>query len=110
MVKSINQEKDPSGIKTYKYGDFRVEILPYFLYELSINKYWKNGFSTLEHKLIRSNKPLKIKTYSEVRPYKGSLIEREISVLAVTEDFLRENNLPEYSLNVKHKKCKKSGK
>lgn len=98
--------KDHSGIKTYVYKEFQVEELPYFLYEISINKYWKNGFCVLGHKFLKSSKLLDIKQNNIFKRYKDYIIEKGISILGVPYDFIRENNLSIYEKkNVK--KCKK---
>lgn len=103
MGKLISQTKDLSGIKLYVYNGFRIEELPFFLYEVSINKYWKNGFCVLASKLFKSDKLLNIKKYSKIKRYKDYFIEKSITILGVPFDFIRENNLKLYE-PIKRKK------
>lgn len=109
MGRLTAQNKGPSGqdIKTYTYKGFRLEILPYFLYEICINKYWKGGFCTLESKFLKSDKPLKVKVFNQFKYGESFLIEKSITMLGAPYSFIRENNLPEFQLNNKKKKLKK---
>lgn len=99
MVKPINQKKDPSG--TYRYKDYQVEELPYFLYEVSISQYWSNGYALLNHKFIKSNEELKIKNDSIIKRYNNCILEKHISLLGAPHDFVK--SLPEYKLYKKRK-------
>lgn len=103
------QMKDHSGSdpKTYMYNDFRIEVLPYFLYEVCINKYWKWGFCILRRKFFKSDRLLHIKHFNIFKYYKDYIIEKEISLIGAPYEFIRENNLPAYEPNVKKKKFKK---
>lgn len=110
MVRPTAQKKDPSGrdVKTYIYEGFRLEVLPYFLYEVCIDKYWKGGFCILESKFFKSDKLLKIKTFNKFKYEKDFLIEKSITMLGAPYSFIREHNLSEYQLNNKKKKLKKN--
>ena len=50
--------KDRSGQepKTYVYDGSRIEVLPYFLYEVCINKYWKWGFCVLGSRFFKTDR------------------------------------------------------
>lgn len=106
----MTQKKDHSGLetKTYVYEGNRIEVLPYFLYEVCINKYWKNGFCVLGSRFLRTDKLLHIKHGNLLRNYGDCIIEKEISLIGAPYEFIRENNLPVYELNVKNKKLKKN--
>lgn len=103
------QKKDHFGreFNTYIYNGFRVEIMPYFLYEVCINKYWKNGFCVLGSKFLKTEDLLYIHRTNIFKYYKDYIIEKEISLIGVPYKFIRENNLPVYKPNIKNKKLKK---
>lgn len=103
MVKSINQKKDLSGSNIYIYKDFKVEQLPYFLYEVCINKYWKDGFCVLGYKFYKSNKLLDIKKYRITKKYKDYLLEKVIDLVGVPYTFIIENHLKLYEPKKKKK-------
>lgn len=96
--------KDLSGYDLYVYEGFKVEILPYFLYELSISKYWKNGYCLISSKFYKIDKPLSIKHYNVFRKFNGYLIGKELTPIGVTQEFANYNNLQKY---IPKKKIKK---
>ena len=91
MVKNTDQTKNLSG--DYIYNNYDIEILPYFLYEVCINKYWKNGFCLLGHKYFKTDKPLNIKKTSIYKKYKDYLIEKEIILMSAPYEYILKNNL-----------------
>ena len=101
--------KDRSGQepKTYVYDGSRIEVLPYFLYEVCINKYWKYGFCVLGSRFFKTDKLLHIKHKNLLKCYKDHTIEKEIFLVGAPYEFIRENNLPVYEPNIKNKKVKK---
>lgn len=99
--------KDLSGYKTYIYNDSRIEELPYFLYEICINKYWKGGFCVLESRYFKTDEILHIKHKNLFKYYKDYIIAKEISLIGVPYEFIQENNLPIYQPNIKKRKIKK---
>ena len=109
MGEPTHRKKDRSGqeIKTYLYKDNRVEILPYFLYELSINKYWKSGFCSLGRKFFKSDNLIRINKTNIFKKYKDYIIEKEISLIGVPSEFVESNKLPIFELNINKKKLKK---
>lgn len=102
--------KDRSGQepKTYVYDGSRIEVLPYFLYEVCINKYWKWGFCVLGSRFFKTDRLLHIKCRNALKYYKDYVIEKEISLIGAPYEFIRENNLPVYEPNVKKKKSRKN--
>ena len=110
MAKPICLVKDPSGQepKTYVYDGSRIEVLPYFLYEVCIIKYWKYGFCVLGSRFFKTDKLLHIKHKNVLKYYKDYTIEKEIFLVGAPYEFIRENNLPVYKPNVKKKKFKKN--
>lgn len=103
--------KDLSGTdKTYMYDGFRVRECPFFIYEVSLNKYWKNGYSLLSSKLYKSDEYIPIKKHSQCSKKGTYLIEKAISLIGITRDFIREHNLSEYNPNAKFKRKSKKNK
>lgn len=92
MAKPINLENTLTGIKIFE--NQRIETMPYFIYEVSINKYWKNGFCVLGHKFYKSNKLLKTK--DKIRYYDNYIISKEIILLGGPEQFTKD--LPDFKL------------
>lgn len=108
MVKHTCQTNDPSGNKLYDYNGILVEPLSTFIYEITINKYWKNGYCQLGRKLYKSDRLLNISNNSIVIKYNDYTIEKEISLIGVPQEFINEMNLPLYIFK-KTKKLKKHG-
>lgn len=101
--KPINQKKDRSGSETklYIYEGSKIEVLPYFLYEVSIYKYWKNGFCLLGNKFFKTNKPLR--QYNNFKYFKEYFVEKEVSLLGAPIEFIEELNLIIYKPKKKKK-------
>lgn len=100
----------PTIPQIYLFGDSRVEILPYFLYEVSIYKIAKNMAALMASQLYKSDKALTIKKDVTVKKYKDHSIVRYVDVLGVTKEFVEENNLPIYESKVKKKSIKRKKK
>ena len=96
--------------QTYLFGDNRVEIMPYFLYEVSVYKIAKDMVALKASRFYKSNKALTIKKDPTIKKYKDHYIIRYINVLGVTKDFVEESNLPTYESKKKSIKRKKKGK
>ena len=109
MERRTPRMKGPSGIepKYYVYEEQRIGVFPYFVYEVCLYKYWKNGFCMLGSKFYKSSKLLDIKKQREYKRFKEYMIEREITLVAAPYDFIRENDLPEYEPIIKVKKSRK---
>lgn len=86
--------EEPILPTTYLLGDCRVEVMPYFLYEVCIYKITKNRAVLLESKFYKSDKYLNCK--SEIKRYSNFSIVKSADLLAVTEEFVKENKLPIY--------------
>ena len=106
MGKRTHQTNDHSGSKFYKYEGGIVELLPTFTYEVTLSKYWNNGFCQLGSKLYKADRLLHIKDNCIVTKYDGYSIEKEISVIGVPQEFVDEMNLPLY-VSKPNKKLKK---
>ena len=105
----MSRKKDRIGQQppTYLYCDSRIEVLPYFLYEVCIYKYWGWGSCLLGSKFFRTSKPLNIDHFNKSKKYDGYSIDKEISLVGAPYEFIEENKLPMYKPNIKPKKLKK---
>lgn len=111
MGKLICQTNDHSGSKFYKYEDGLVELLPTFTYEVTLSKYWENGFCQLGSKLYRANKLLHIKNNYIITKYEGYYTKKEISLIGVPQEFIDEMHLLLYTpIKKLKKKCTKQKK
>lgn len=106
MGKRTPQTNDHSGSKFYEYEGGIVELLPTFTYEVTLSKYWNNGFCQLGSKLYKADRLLHIKDNCIVIKYDGYSIEKEISLIGVPQEFADEMNLPLY-VSKPNKKFKK---
>lgn len=106
MGKHICQTNVRSGNKFYKYKGELVELFPTFIYEVTLNKYWENGFCQLESKFYKADRLLHIKNNYIVTKYDGYSIGKEISLVGVPQEFIDEKNLSLFipKLNKKSKK------
>lgn len=82
MAKHINQKNYHTGIN--------LEIMPCFVYEVSINKYWKNGFCVLANKFYKSDKLIEVP--DKIRHYDDYIIIREVILLGAPEKFVKKWN------------------
>lgn len=104
MEELINRGRDLTGPKVYIYEGYKIEVSESFIYEVCINKYWKNGYCLLNRILLKSSKPLKsTNTYKYIDT---GIIEREIHLISAPYTFIKEKNLPIYN-NIKRKIKKK---
>ena len=92
---------------SYRFGENRIEPMPYFLYEVSIYKLTKNMACILDSKFYKSDKLLKIKKDVEYKKVKDGSIVRYVDLLGAPMEFIQENNLPIYELRKPSKKKKK---
>lgn len=83
----------PTIPTTYLLHGNRVEIMPYFLYEVSIYKITNNMAFLLDSQLYKSDSFLTIKEVVSTKKYKHYSIVRYVNVLGVTREFVEENNL-----------------
>ena len=96
--------------KTYLLRGNRVEVLPYFLYEVSVYKITKNMAAIMGSQFYKSDKLLTIKNDVTVQKHKDYDIVRYVDILGVTQEFVDENNLPLYEAKQKKKTIKKKKK
>lgn len=97
----------PTVPTTYLFHGDRVEIMPYFLYEVSVYKITKNMAALMGSQFYKSDKPLTIKKDSTIKKYKDYSVIRYVDILGVTKEFVEENNLPIYEIKKKRNKKKK---
>lgn len=92
---------------SYRFGENRIEPMPYFLYEVSVYKIAKNMAGLLDSKFFKSDKLLKIKNEVTCKKFKDYQIVRYVDLLGAPMEFIEENNLPIYELRKPSKKKKK---
>ena len=88
----------------YLIGDNKVEIMPYFLYEVSIYKITKNMASLMDSQLYKSDKVLKVRNDITVKKYRAYSIVSYVTILGVTKEFVEENDLPIYKKKLTKRK------
>jgi hypothetical protein len=95
----------------YRFGESKVEILPYFLYEVTIYKIFKDRAVLLDSALYKACKLLSFKKEVKSKHYKNYSIVKTINLLGVTQDFVDENHLPKYEpIKSKNKPIKSNKK
>lgn len=77
----------------FLFGNDKIEVLPYFLYEVTIYQISKNMVRLLESKYYKSDKLLNVK--DTAIKYKNYSLVRNITLLAAPIEFIKENNLQE---------------
>lgn len=77
----------------FRFGNDKIEVLPYFLYEVTIYQISKSMVRLLESKYYKSDKLLNVKD-TAIR-YKNYSLIRNITLLAAPIEFIKENNLQE---------------
>lgn len=77
----------------FRFGNDKIEVLPYFLYEVTIYQISKSMVRLLESKYYKSDKLLNVKD-TAIR-YKNYSLVRNITLLAAPIEFIKENNLQE---------------
>ena len=109
MEKFMPQTNSHFGNKpiTYKYQDSQIEVLPYFLYEVSIYRIAPMRVNILSSRYYISDKLLNVKEVEVIKQFKNFNIERFITLLGASKSFIEENNLPVYELNSKRNKLTK---
>lgn len=80
----------------YRFGDDVVEVLPYFLYEVSQYLTTSNKFYCIKSEFIKRDNALTIKNSVSVKQFKGYTIDTHINCIAVTEEFVKSNKLKVY--------------
>lgn len=99
------RKKGLSGSKsTYRYDNYQIEVLPYYLYVIDVYKLWKNGACLLSSRRFKSDRFLKVTNTEKWKKFDGYEIRRGIYLEGAPIDFIKENKLPLYHLNSKSKK------
>ena len=91
---------------TYEYQGHQIEILPTFLYEVSLYKIFPTSSTMLSSRYYTSNKIIKVEESKVVKRFKNFFIERFITLLGAPISFIKDNNLPIYELKKQSKKKK----
>lgn len=81
---------------------FGIEILPYYLYELSIYKYWKGGCCLIASKFYKSDLPVIFAKSSITEQQDEFLIEKSISLIGAPEEYIK--TLPKSETKKRKKK------
>ena len=89
-------EEHTEAPKIYRFGHNLVEILPYFLYEVTVYKITKNTVAIVNSQYYKSSKLLNIKKDTLIVRRNGHIIVTYLNVLGVTQEFLENNNLQLY--------------
>ncbi len=95
----MNHQNDLSGSKYYDYKGEAVELLPTFLYEISLYKLWKGGAASLGTKYYKADHLLNIKQSLEIQKINDGHIEKTITLVGVPQEFINEFNLKPYEHN-----------
>ena len=96
MEEPTNIGNGPSGRDFYLYKDNGIVEYNSFIYEVSLHKYWKNGYCLLGTKLFKSNKFIDVKKTHIYKKFKDYMIEKDIILIAAPYEFIREKNLKVY--------------
>lgn len=93
----------PSGNNIYRYKDCQLEVLPCFLYEVSIYRVDTTRANKLSSRYYTSDKPLNINEVEIIKRFGNFNLERFITLMGAPQSFIDDNNLPLYNL-IKKKK------
>lgn len=97
MTKNTLQTNCLSGSKEwYEYKDGLVKLFPTFIYEVSLHKYWKNGYSLLGSKYYKTNKLLSLKHDHISTKFKDCILDKKIELIGVPIEFINEFQLKVY--------------
>ena len=100
----------PTNPTTYLLHGNRVEVMPYFLYEVSVYKITKDTTFLIKSRFYKSDKLLTIKNDVTVKRFKDYNVVRFVNILGVTKEFMEENYLQIYEAKPKKKLTKKNKK
>ena len=89
-------EEHTEAPKIYRFGHHLVEILPYFLYEVTVYKITKNTVAIVNSQYYKSSRLLNIKKDTLIVRRNGYIIVTYLNILGVTQEFLENNNLQLY--------------
>lgn len=99
MGKHISQVNDLSG------NDIAlISVAPEFIYELSLHKYWENGYCILGSKLYKSSKLLNIEKNFIIKKYKDYTIIKEINLVGAPQSFVDQLEVRNSKKKLKKKK------
>lgn len=82
-----------TNTESYHFGENKIIILPYYLYEVSIYKITNDTVNIINSKYYKSNKLLKTNKEIEYRKFRNYLLVRYIDLLGAPINFIKENNL-----------------
>lgn len=98
-------KRSGSAPNTYRYQGCQIEVMPYFLYEVSLYRTTFRRVNLLLTRYYTSGSLLKVKENEVIKRFRTFNIERFITLLGAPMSFIEENNLPLYELK-KHEKRK----
>lgn len=104
MEELIDQTNFPSGPKRYIFNNQVISVAPYFIYEVSLHKYWKGGYCYLGNKLYKSGQILHISKSVQVQKFKDYTLSKEVILLGAPEGFIKEMGLPIFVPEINEKK------
>lgn len=92
----------PMQSELYLFGSNKIEVLPYFLYEVTVYELSKNMARLLASSYYKTDREL---TINKVIPkkYRNKLYIKNIDLLGAPFDFIKENKLKKYQ-PIKRKK------
>lgn len=103
MAKHIIQKKG----QTFRYNNSSLEVLPFFLYEVSIFRIEPFRAQSLSCKYFISNKFLDVPEIKVIKRFNKLSIERFITLVGAPMSFIEELDLPPYILQKSKKNEKK---
>lgn len=92
-----------SGTNSYRYNNLQIEELPYFLYEVSIYKVYKNRSNLLSNKFYKSEVLLNVCESKVIKKFNKFSIICFVTLLGAPISFIKENNLQIFNLHEKRK-------
>lgn len=81
---------------SYRIGTERIEIMPYFVYEISTYKLCENRVELVDSRIKVFKDKLNIKKWAKKKKYKDFIIMEYITWLGAPEEFIIKNNLTLY--------------
>ena len=79
-------------------GTERIEVMPYFVYEISIYKLCENRAELLDSRIKVFKDKLNIKKWAKKKKFKDFIIMEYITWLGAPEEYIINNNLTPYPI------------
>lgn len=94
MAKAIEVPK-------YRFGTEDIEVLEYYLYEVSIYKIYKDRVETIGNKFYKTDNYIKVK--SAHKKYKDYILAKFVNLIGAPIDFINTYNLKLVEKNAKRR-------